>query len=289
MKKKIDQRTVIIVLCIIIIVAVCTILIGERVSGMKAGMVQNEVKQLMEQGKKNASAASPKPAQSESDAHTGGSEAPGTDPDAEPVIQDDFLPLLEQNEHFVGWLTADENIDYPVVQYNNYYYLTHNFFGAYDINGIPFMDEHNSLLPKDDVLIIDGHNMKSGAIFGRLKRYMDYDYMSRNPLVTFRTIYDAEDVYYTPVAVVNFSLLADDKHFFNVKRINFETDEDFQSYIDEITERSEWEAKIDVQPGDKMLALLTCSYFYNYGRLLLLCRQLRDGETPESIEALYAD
>ena len=290
MQKKLNKRTIVIVVCLLVIAVVCAVLLGERISSMQARKVQSEAKQLMEQGKKNTASAAKKPAvamaedlQMESET---GEEEP--EPATEPEVQSDFLPLMSENEHLVGWLTAGEYIDFPIVQYDNSYYLNHNFFGVSDSNGVPFLDENCDLFPRDAVLIIHGHNMKSGAIFGRLKRYLDFGYLSKNPVVSFRTIYDEGDVYYTPIAAFNISSYGKDDHYFDVKHVNFDSNEDFQSYLDEITERSAWEAKTDAVPGDRLLILVTCSSIYKNGRLLLVCRELREGESPESISHLYS-
>ena len=294
MKKKLNKRTVVIVISALVLIAVCGILAGERISGLRAAKVQSETKQLMELGKQSAAAAAavlpsaeprtepaePVPAEAES-----GEEEPITAD--EQGVENDFLPLLKENENLVGWLTAGDSIDFPVVQLDNAFYLNHNFFGEADNNGTPFLDEENSLEPRDDVLMIHGHHMKSGAMFGRLKRYLDFDYLCENPIVTFRTVRDEEDVYYTPIAAINISLNTKDKNYFSPRRFNFDSDEAFQAYLNEVTSRSAWRAKTDAVPGDDLLVLATCSYIYGYGRLLLVCRALREGETPASVTALY--
>ena len=38
---------------------------------------------------------------------------------------------------------------------------------------------------------------------------------------------------------------------------------------------------------DKLLMLVTCSYFQEDGRFVLVCRALRENETPEQISELY--
>lgn len=297
MKKKRNKYDIVIAICAAVLVTVSTILICERISGIKADSAQRDARKLMEQGMRNASPVRIEPvAEAPSDQSERSEQTrPALDPepaestDEEQETRDGFLLLLEQNEHFVGWLTAGESIDYPVVQDDNEYYLTRNFFDEHDKNGVPFMDEHNRLLPKDDVLIIYGHNMKSGAMFGRLRDYLDADYLSDHPVVSFRTIHDDEDVYYTPIAAFHASTFRNNRNFFDARRINFDSEETYQSYLDEVTGRSAWKARVDAVPGDRLLVLMTCSYVYDYGRLLLVCRELRENESPESISALYAD
>lgn len=87
---------------------------------------------------------------------------------------------------------------------------------------------------------------------------------------------------------MNISTQQTNKNFFNVRRFSFGDDsEKYSAYLDEIAERSEWTPKTDVSVDDHLLMLVTCSYFYGNGRLLLVCRELRADETPESITALY--
>ena len=76
----------------------------------------------------------------------------------------DFDALYEENPDIAGWLTAGEDISYPVVQRDNIYYLDHNYFGERDANGTLFLNEQNALNPRNHVLLIHGHNMKSGAM-----------------------------------------------------------------------------------------------------------------------------
>lgn len=222
--------------------------------------------------------------------------------DAVPEVQSDFLELYAENEHIVGWLTMGESIDYPVVQYDNEYYLTHNFFGKGDSNGTLFVNMDNRLWPRDDVLLIHGHNMKSGAMFGRLTRYEKYDYLCKYPIVTFRTIFDAEDVHYVPVAGFNASMIQGNSDYFDIMQLNFENDiaeesasaeaagrqsAAFQQYLDDVRTLSLWESPVEVDVNDELLMLVTCSYKNEDGRFILICRKLRDGETPETVAALF--
>ncbi len=214
-----------------------------------------------------------------------------------PVIQDDFLELYEQNEHLVGWLTAGGRIDYPVVQYDNSYYLDHDYFGSRDENGTLFLNEANYLDPRDSILLIHGHNMKSGAMFADLALYREYEYLCEHPIVTFRTIWDEEDVCYVPVAAFDASMNPAAKGYFNIARVRFDFEQaqedvrplstELEEYLAQMRGSSYWESPAEADSADEYIMLITCSYFHDDGRLVLLCRRLRDGETGESIHALF--
>lgn len=216
------------------------------------------------------------------------------------TVQEDFLKLYEANKDVVGWLKAGERIDDPVVQRDNDYYLTHNFYGKSDSNGTLFLNINNALIPRDDVLLIHGHNMRSGAMFGTLLKYMNYEYMCQNPLISFRTIYDAEDVYYTPIAAFNASMIPGNAEYFDITQIVFEDDlpdvpeeagrrsKDYQAYLEALEERTIWKPLVDTTVEDRLLMLVTCSYFQEDGRFVLVCRELRENEDPESLAVLYS-
>ena len=219
-----------------------------------------------------------------------------------PSVAADLADAYAQNDDLVGWLKAGEEIDLPVVQSDNTYYLDHGFTGEEDRNGTLFLNMNNQLFPPDDVLLIHGHNMKDGSMFGTLPKFEQYDYAKEHPLVTFQTIYDEEPVYYVPVSVFNASMLPDHSRYFDITQIVFPDDEAgevtdsstfrqssaFKAYLDELRAVSLWESPVDVNVDDKLLMLITCSYDLEDGRLMVVCRRLRDGETPEEVAGLFA-
>ena len=70
------------------------------------------------------------------------------------------------------------------------YYLKRNVNGEDDINGTLFMDPRTDLVQRSTNIIIYGHNMKSGAMFGSLKKYLDEDYWREHAQIRFDTIYE---------------------------------------------------------------------------------------------------
>jgi len=226
-----------------------------------------------------------------------------------PPIHEDFARLYEVNPHVIGWLKLGERIDYPVVHFDNVLYLDHDFYGDSDNNGTLFVNEHNSIIPRDDVLLIHGHNMKSGAMFGTLKRYEDLEYVCRYPIVSFRTVYDAEDVFYVPIAAFHASMEPGNDEYFNIMQTVFMDDfptivtpgatpvpgatpaprqsSEYQAYLDSLLAWSMWESPADVCVEDELLMLVTCSYYQDDGRFMLVCRKLREGETVEGMQQLF--
>ena len=95
-----------------------------------------------------------------------------------PVVLHKYEDLYNQNKSLIGWVKiADTVIDYPVMQtVNNEYYLDHNFHQEYDKNGSIFLDASCSVYPRSTNLIIYGHHMKSGKMFGSLQSYQNESY-----------------------------------------------------------------------------------------------------------------
>lgn len=86
---------------------------------------------------------------------------------------EDYVSLYAENPELIGWLhIPDTDIDYPVMQSSQEepdYYLKHDFDKNDDLNGTLFIDARNDYINRDTNIIIYGHNMKSGMMFGRIK------------------------------------------------------------------------------------------------------------------------
>src|SRR5690625_852382 len=117
--------------------------------------------------------------------------------DDEPVgdtIRPGFLPLLEQNEDVVGWITIDgTQIDYPIVQgEDNFHYLTRNFYHEDSRAGSIYMDFRNDVhLTDEKNVILYGHRMRDGSMFENLTKYLDADFFNEYRMIEFDTLYDS--------------------------------------------------------------------------------------------------
>ena len=279
-------------------------------------------------------------------------------------IQPFFKELYSENEDIVGWLNTGTGIDLPVMQLDNDFYLHHDFHKNEKYAGTLFVNQINYLWPRDKVLFIHGHNMRDGSMFGSLMLYENPEYVSNNSLIMFRTLYDQEEVWYTPVYAFNASMNEDNPDYFNLcwiylgnaespfepepdemepgqesgsKQIDASQDETdtaqsaagpdeadtaqsaasqdetdiakpcpgmqdseieseeykiiteadiavdpvrYQIYLDAMKKISIWHTSMDVTTEDELICLITCSYYQENGRFILVCRKLREEETP---------
>ncbi|MEF9895445.1 MAG: sortase [Clostridia bacterium] len=211
-------------------------------------------------------------------------------PDIEPLpVQEAFAQQVAERPELIGFLKASDILDLPVMQAgNNDFYMIHNADGKEDETGALFLDERNHLNPLDSHLLIYGHNMKSGAMFGNLANYREVQYVQAHPVFTFQSIYDAEPSTYAVVAVLDASMDPGNKDYLKIRRPNFDDEADMTAYVSTLLERSYLTIPVEIAPTDSLLSLVTCSYFQDNGRLIVIGRKLREGETVEQITQLMA-
>ena len=204
----------------------------------------------------------------------------------EPPPQESFAELLRYNPDTVGYLTIGEIVDLPVVQRenDNEYYLTHAYSGEEAREGALFLDGANRL--SDENLIIYGHNMRNGTMFGELSSFGEREFLLKNAVVRFDTLY--ENALYVPFAMFEASMDEDDGHYFDVRQIVFD-ETSFELFVLRLRNRSAFDVPVEVAYGDQLLTLVTCSYNDDDGRYIVALRKLREGETQEEIRALMAE
>lgn len=204
----------------------------------------------------------------------------------EPPPQESFAELLRYNPDTVGFLTIGETVDLPVVQRenDNEYYLTHAYSGEEAREGALFLDGANRL--SDENLIVYGHNMRNGTMFGKLSSFGEREFLLKNAVVRFDTLY--ENALYVPFAMFEASMDENDGHYFDVRQIVFD-EMSFELFVLKLRSRSVFDVPVEVEYGDQLLTLVTCSYNDDDGRYIVALRKLREGETEEEMRALMAE
>lgn len=191
-------------------------------------------------------------------------------------VLEDYKTLLNMNKDLIGWLKiADINIDYPVMQAeDNSYYLDHNFENKYDKNGCLFLDYQCDVINRNTNLIIYGHNMLSGNMFGNLDKYSSEDYYKEHPKFEFDTIYEKgayEIVYVFRSKIYN----EDDVVFKYYQFLDVQSEKEFNSNMAEMAKISLYDTGITPEYGDELLTLSTCDYQENNGRFVIVARKIQ--------------
>lgn len=193
-----------------------------------------------------------------------------------PDVLDEYKTLYEKNKKLIGWLKIDDTIiDYPVMQTSdNEYYLDHNFNQEYDKNGSLFLDCDCSIYPRSTNLIIYGHHMKSGQMFGQLQMYAKESYGKKHSIIQFDSIYEEgtyEVMYVFRSQVYN----EDDLVFKYYQFIQANSEEEFNSYMEEMAAMSLYDTGVTASYGDSLLTLSTCDHSQTDGRFVVVAKRIK--------------
>lgn len=194
------------------------------------------------------------------------------------VMLEEYTTLYQENPELVGWLRIpDTEIDYPVMQSSMEepdYYLRHDFAKNDDSNGTLFIDARNDYINRDTNIIIYGHNMKSGMMFGSLKKYLDAEYMNAHKTIEFHTLYE-KNIYEVIAVGLSKVQYQDEQTFRYYNFLNADSEESFHEYLNNIIQLSVFGEEIDVSYGDELLTLSTCNSYTEDGRMFVLAKKVQ--------------
>lgn len=190
-----------------------------------------------------------------------------------------YQPLIQENSHLAAWLMIEgSEVDYPVLYTPEEpeHYLRRAFDGSYALSGSLFIGANSS--PDGSNIIIYGHNMNDGSMFGNLDSYADEDYAREHQEIIYdliqpdgsyeRLTFEVMAAFYSRVYQV------DEKDVF---RYYYSTDlsnpEDFQYYVEEAMSASLYDLDVTAEYDDRLLTLSTCSYHTEDGRFVVVARE----------------
>lgn len=194
--------------------------------------------------------------------------------------------LQKVNKEIVAWVQIkDTQIDYPVLWHkgddaNDQFYLNHNYKGDYDTYGCIFLDYRCTNGMDSKNIILHGHHMNDGSMFGELMGYGGYegdlDYYKDHSTVIFNT--PQGDGVYKIISVYKTNTLSAHGEFFNYMVGDFQNEKDFMNYVYNVRIRSMINCPVDCNEDDDLLTLSTCSYEYTNFRTVVVARRVRIGE-----------
>jgi len=196
-----------------------------------------------------------------------------------------ILPELKDiytlNNDLVGWINIpDTVIDYPVVQAENgEYYLTHDFYGEENINGQIILDALCDPYTPSYNLVVSGHHMKNGTMFGGLPQYRVKSYWEKHPFLEFDTLMERK-LYVIFACFYSADYDEDETGFRYNAIIDYKIDAD--RWLAEIEENQLYDTGIERDFGDEFITLTTCDRArHRNGRFVVVGRKIREGETFE--------
>ena len=165
----------------------------------------------------------------------------------------DFPAMRESFPDIVAWIQSYGTvINYPIVQGDdNDYYLHHLPDGTKNDMGSIFLDFRNSTNFSDNNILIYGHNMKSGDMFGSLKNYSNQQYYEQHDSMMIFT----PDMDYELILISGYVL----DSAVETPPLRFNGSEDFNKFISETKNRSIFRSGADAEYGDQLVFLCTCT------------------------------
>lgn len=192
-------------------------------------------------------------------------------------VLEEYKVLIEKNKTLIGWIKIDDTyIDYPVMQAaDNEYYLSHNFNQEKDNNGCIFLDYQSDFVNRDTNLIIYGHNMKSGKMFGSLRKYQDEEYYLEHSTIQFDTIYEkgTYEIMYVFHGQIH---KEEDIAFKYYQFFDAKSEVEFNYYMDSMDEISLYNTGVTATYGDQLLTLSTCDTGGDYStRFVVVAKRIK--------------
>lgn len=192
----------------------------------------------------------------------------------EPCPDDERIPemkkinreeLIDINSDYVAWVDFGEevDIDYPIVQSPDDYYLKYNFEKKKNSNGCLLIDSKNDATFHDLNTVVWGHNMKSKAMFGKLNEYRKEEYYKKHPYFWIYT--EEESLLYKIISVHDVTIETPALRLFK-DTLNAE------DFYEAVHAKKKYETESITTPYKTIVTLATCDG--NYATRFLVHGQL---------------
>ncbi|MGN0131167.1 MAG: class B sortase [Lachnospiraceae bacterium] len=171
--------------------------------------------------------------------------------------------LKEINPDYVGWITIpDTEVDYPVVQRDNSYYLYHDFMGKQSSHGAIFLDENCEA--DDAVILIHGHHMKDGTMFGALKGFKKKDFRENHESLYLDWGEGDKEYRIFAVALIDLS----GETYFHYDELPH-TGEETDTYLKRLKQNAFWYVEPELEEQTQIVLLSTCEYGTENQRMVI--------------------
>ena len=215
-------------------------------------------------------------------------ESPDSEKNTLPVILPEYEKLYEMNQDLAGWLYIEDTcIDYPVMQTpaDENFYLRRDFYGEDNRNGCLILDTQSfagigtaensydrGAKPTTN-LIIHGHTMRTGAMFGELDLYKDREYGLAHRTICFDSLYEKRE--YELIAVFYSQVYEEESEAFKYYSF-FQADspEEFDDWYENIKKLSLYDTHVTAEYGDEFITLSCCSYHVTDGRFVVVGKRI---------------
>lgn len=121
-----------------------------------------------------------------------------------------------------------------------------------------------------DNLVIYGHHIKGGKMFGALEDYKSQSFYEEHKTIQFDTL--TQRGVYEIIAVFK-TVAYSSQGFRYYDFVNAESKDEFNDYIQKCKELALYETGVTAEYGDRLITLSTCEYSAQNGRLVVVAKK----------------
>ncbi len=210
----------------------------------------------------------------------------------------DLYELYTQNNDTMGYIKIDNtNIDFVVVQTEEandkgekgQFYLRKDFKRQQSMYGTPFLDYRCNAQPEiqSKNLIVYGHNVyNDGKMFSDLIKYRQLKFYKEHPVIHFNTLYGNQD--WLVVGVILTNAYEKDGPVWNYNNFINGDDASTAEFLNQVAKRTMIVTGVDYNTTDDFLTLSTCSYDFKDARVVIIAREVREGEDISNLDTSKA-
>ena len=209
---------------------------------------------------------------------------------SEEDMMPDMAELYEKNHDVIGWLKVDDMvIDYPVMQTpdNEDYYLDRDFDRNSSSAGSLIMDtdsvvgdgtkanDYRDGTRPSTNLIIHGHNMRNGSMFGDLDKYRKQDFEKKHNIIKFNSLYEEREYEIISVFLSQVYLAKQTNVFKYYKFFEANNEAEFNDFYSNIKKLQLYDTGVTAEYGDEFITLSVCAYHVENGRLVVVGKRIK--------------
>ena len=194
------------------------------------------------------------------------------------------------NPDCAGWIMIDGTvIDYPVMQTpdDEQYYLNRDFDGKYSAYGCIIADTDSCIgtgtadadysdgsRPSTNI-ILHGHNMKNGTMFGSLDKFRDQTFTKNHPIIKFSSLYEDREYEICAVFLSQVYKKNETDKFKYYQFFIAQSEDEFNGFYRQIKKQSMFDTGVDAEYGDEFITLSVCAYHVENGRLVVVGKRIK--------------
>ena len=129
----------------------------------------------------------------------------------------------------------------------------------------------NCDIAESDNLVIYGHHIKGGKMFGALENYKSKSFYEEHKTIQFDTL--TEQAEYEIVAVFK-TVAYSSEGFRYYDFVDAEDEKAFDEYVSKCKELALYDTGVTAEYGDRLITLSTCEYSAQNGRLVVVAKKI---------------